>query len=323
MDGGQECGSQTLSSTYVFKMIEVLLDGVLPIFAIVVIGYALGKRGIFDKNSAAVINKFVFLVAIPALGLHLIANAPFSLFDWRMIIGFFLSELAIYALGAFTAHFLFKCELKESILLGLAASFGNHILYVLPIAISLFGEDATLAFVAIIAVDSILIFGSTIVIIELMTAKNSLWADISKKIFLNPPLISMLLGIFLVIFNVKIPNGFNIFLNFVGDVAAPSALFSLGIILSQISGLGRIGPALSISTFKLIVHPLFALIILVSISGLTLTQAKIPMIAAAAPCGTMAFVLALHYGVRTDAIVPAILLTTIGSVLSVTLAASI
>ena len=304
-------------------MIEVLLDGVLPIFAIVVIGYALGKRGIFDKNSAAVINKFVFLVAIPALGLHLIANAPFSLFDWRMIIGFFLSELAIYALGAFTAHFLFKCELKESILLGLAASFGNHILYVLPIAISLFGEDATLAFVAIIAVDSILIFGSTIVIIELMTAKNTLWADISKKIFLNPPLISMLLGIFLVISNVKIPNGFNTFLNFVGDVAAPSALFSLGIILSQISGLGRIGPALSISTFKLIVHPLFALIILVSISGLTLTQAKIPMIAAAAPCGTMAFVLALHYGVRTDAIVPAILLTTIGSLLSVTLAASI
>jgi len=304
-------------------MIKVLLDGVLPIFAIVVIGYALGKRDIFDKNSAAVINKFVLLVAIPALGLHLIANAPFSEFDWRMIVGFFLSELAIYVLGALTAHFLFKCELKESILLGLAASFGNHILYVLPIAISLFGEDSTLDFVAIIAVDSILIFGSTIIIIELISEKNSLWPHIFKKIFLNPPLMSMVVGIFLVIFNVKIPNGFNTFLNFVGDVAAPSALFSLGIILSQTAGLGRIGPALSISAFKLIVHPIFVLIILVGISGLTLAQVKMPMIAAAAPCGTMAFVLALNYGARTDAIVPAILLTTIGSLLSVTLAASI
>ncbi len=304
-------------------MIKVLLDGVLPIFAIVVIGYALGKRGIFDKNSATVINKFVLLVAIPALGLHLIANAPFSEFDWRIIVGFFLSELAIYILGALTAHFLFKCELKESILLGLAASFGNHILYVLPIAISLFGEDATLAFVAIIAVDSILIFGSTIIIIELISEKNILWPQILKKIFLNPPLMSMVVGIFLVIFNVKIPNGFNTFLNFVGDVAAPSALFSLGIILSQTSGLGRIGPALSISAFKLIVHPIFVLVILVGISGLTLAQAKMPMIAAASPCGTMAFVLALNYGARTDAIAPAILLTTIGSLLSVTLAASI
>ena len=304
-------------------MIKVLLDGVLPIFAIVVIGYALGKRGIFDKNSAAVINRFVLLVAIPALGLHLIANAPFSLFDWRMVIGFFVSELAIYILGALTAYFFFKCELKESILLGLAASFGNHILYVLPIAISLFGEDATLAFVAIIAVDSILIFGSTIIIIELISEKNILWPQILKKIFLNPPLMSMVVGIFLVIFNVKIPNGFNTFLNFVGDVAAPSALFSLGIILSQTSGLGRIGPALSISAFKLIVHPIFVLVILVGISGLTLAQAKMPMIAAASPCGTMAFVLALNYGARTDAIAPAILLTTIGSLLSVTLAASI
>ena len=133
----------------------------------------------------------------------------------------------------------------------------------------------------------------------------------------------MLVGIFLVIFNVKIPIGFNNFLNFVGNVAAPSALFSLGVILSQTPGLGRIGPALLISAFKLIVHPTFAFIILVGIFGFTLVYVKVPMIAATAPCGTMAFVLALNYGVRTDAIAPAILITTIGSLLSVTLAASI
>ncbi len=304
-------------------MIKVLLDGVLPIFAIVVIGYAMGRQDIFNKNSAAVINKFVLLVGIPALSLHLIANAPFSEFDWRMVIGFFLSELAIYVLGASAAHFLFKCNFKESILLGLAASFGNHLLYVLPIAISLFGEDATLAFVAIIAVDSILIFGSTIILMELISDESISWPEISRKIFLNPPLMSMVVGIFFVIFNVEIPNGFNNFLNFLGNVAAPSALFSLGIILSQTTGFGRIGPVLSISAFKLIAHPIFAFIILVIIFGLTLTQVKIPMMAAAAPCGTMAFVLALNYGTRTDAIAPAILLTTIGSLLSVTLAASI
>ena len=32
-------------------MIKVLLDGVLPIFAIVVIGYAMGRQDIFNKNS--------------------------------------------------------------------------------------------------------------------------------------------------------------------------------------------------------------------------------------------------------------------------------
>ena len=134
---------------------------------------------------------------------------------------------------------------------------------------------------------------------------------------------SMLVGVMLVTFNVQMPNGLNIFLRFVGDVAAPSALFSLGIILSQTKGLGRVGPALSISACKLIAHPIFASIILVGIFGVSLAHAKVPMIAAAAPCGTMAFVLALNYGIRTDAIAPAILLTTIGSLVSVTFAASI
>ena len=134
---------------------------------------------------------------------------------------------------------------------------------------------------------------------------------------------SMLVGILFVIFNVKIPDGLNAFLKFVGDIAAPSALFSLGIILSQTGVLGRLGPALSVSACKLLLHPIFVSVILVIIFGFTLAQAKIPMMAAAAPCGTMAFVLAVNYKIRTDAIAPAILITTIGSLLSVTIAASI
>ena len=71
----------------------------------------------------------------------------------------------------------------ESIFLGLAASFGNHILYVLPIEMSSFGEESTSSFVAIIAVDSILIFGGTIIVIECISAENVLWTDISKNFF--------------------------------------------------------------------------------------------------------------------------------------------
>ena len=89
-------------------MIKILLDGVLPIFTILIIGYVMGKRGVFNKSSAEVINKFVLLVAIPALGLHLIANSPLADCDWRIIVGFLLSELAIYVLGALIARFLFK-----------------------------------------------------------------------------------------------------------------------------------------------------------------------------------------------------------------------
>ena len=114
----------------------------------------------------------------------------------------------------------------------------------------------------------------------------------------------------------------SVFLKFVGDIAAPSALFSLGIILSQAKALDQIIPSLSVSVLKLLVHPIFAWIILLGIFEFALAHAKTSMMVAAAPCGTMAFVLALNYQVRTNVIATAILFTTLGSLASVTIVAS-
>ena len=50
------------------SMRQIFFEGVLPIFAIAMIGYFMGKRSIFDSTTATVINKVVFLVAVPALG---------------------------------------------------------------------------------------------------------------------------------------------------------------------------------------------------------------------------------------------------------------
>ena len=303
-------------------MVQVLLDGVLPIFAIAAIGYFMGKRGIFDSAGAAIINKIVFLVAVPALGFRLIINAPFAQFDWFLLVGFFLSELAIYVLGFLVSRVVLKCDPMESILLGLAASFGNNILFALPIAVTLFGEGAALPMVAIIVLDSILIFGGTIVIMEAMSADNLTPRGLSRSILQNPPLVSMLFGILFASSATEIPHGLNVFLKFVGDIAAPSALFSLGIILSQTNAFDRIVPSVSISIIKLLAHPIFAWIFLSGVFGFMLSDVKTSMMAAAAPCGTMAFVLALNYQVRTDAIAPAILFTTLGSLASLTIVAS-
>jgi predicted permease len=44
---------------------------------------------------------------------------------------------------------------------------------------------------------------------------------------------------------------------------------------------------------------------------------------AAAPCGVMAFMLAMNYGVRVDSISRAILYSSIGSLVTVTIAAGL
>ena len=303
-------------------MLHVLFNGVLPVFVVAALGYVMGIRGVFDSVAASAINKLVFLVAVPALGFRLLVNAPFEEFDWFLLIGLLLSELITYGVGFTVSRWVFNLELKESILLGLAAAFGNTLLFVLPIALALFGDGATLPIVAIIAFDSILIFGGTIVIIEALSADHFSYSGLCKDILLNPPLVSMLLAILFVILSIDIPDGLNVFLKFLGNIAAPSSLFSLGIILSQTKLSGQVSPALSISVLKLLVYPILAWVILLEIFGFTLIQAKTSMMVAAAPCGTMAFVLALNYNVRCSIIASAILLTTIGSLVSVTIVAA-
>jgi predicted permease len=123
--------------------------------------------------------------------------------------------------------------------------------------------------------------------------------------------------------SVDIPYGLNIFLRFTSNLAAPCALFSLGIVLSQIKISDYMFISTSISALKLAGHPIIAWVVLSGFFGFDLATSKMAMMVAAAPCGAMGFVLALNYGVRTDVIAPTILFTTIGSLVSVTIAASI
>lgn len=298
------------------------MNGVLPIFAVVVVGYLLGFRKTFSSQDAGSINKLVFMVAIPALSIDLIVNTPFEEFDWRVLFGFFLAELATYLIGFLIARKLLKCALPESILLGLASSFGNHLLFVLPITINLFGDIAALPLVAIIAVDSVIIFGGTLMAMEAVGEGSFSWPQFTLKIVSNPPIMSLLIGLALVVLGTELPASFLVFLKFAGSAASPCALFALGIVLSQVTLGGRASVTLMICVAKLAVLPVIAGVILLGVLALDFETAKVPLMAAAAPCGAMAFVLALNYKVRTDAIAPAILFSTLISLVSLSLLAA-
>ena len=173
----------------------MFFDGVLPISAIAGIGYLMGKRRVFDSAAAAVINKVIFLTAIPALNFQMVANAPFDEFHWLLLIGFFISELSLYLISFLIVRKVMRREIKEAILIGLAVSMGNHILFVFPIAVALFGEQATQQIIGIITLDTIILFGGTIVIMEGLSSNALSFTVLTQRILKNPVLLSLLFGI--------------------------------------------------------------------------------------------------------------------------------
>lgn len=304
-------------------MVDIFLGGVLPIFAIGAIGYLLGRRGVFDAAMATAINRFVFYIAIPALGFRLIANAPIEEFSLPLLMGFMLSELVVYGCGFAVGRRLFNADVKEAVLLGLACALTNHIMFVLPIAITLFGEAAAAPIIAIITMDVIILFAGTLIVMDVMSSHDGSIPDILGKIVRNPPLISMVAGLAVALSAIELPKSLDVFLEFAGNAAAPCALFSMGVILSRRQEPGRAMLPVAITAIKLLIHPLLAWLLLVTLLDLPPSLTIPAMMVAAAPCGAMSFVLALNYNVRVDAISRAILYTSLGSLLTITLAAAL
>lgn len=302
-------------------MLYHFLNGVLPVFAICALGFALGKRGVFDFNMAMVLNKFVMFVAMPALGFQLLASAPLEEFNPLMLGGYFTTEILMYLGGFLIGRYLFRTDIKEAALLGLALALTNHVLFVLPIAQILLGEDAVVPIIAIISVDGILVFGGTMILMDYLATKDAPLRQTFVKIIRNPPLIAMLLGLLVNILNVTLPQGPDTFVDFMASTASPVLLFALGVILSRPQEIDRPMLPIALTGMKLVVHPLLAWIVFAGVLQLAPDVQTPAMMVAAAPCGVMAFMLALNYGVRVDAIARAILYSGIGSLITVTLAA--
>ncbi|MBT3358538.1 MAG: AEC family transporter [Rhodospirillales bacterium] len=303
-------------------MIGVLLDAVLPIFAVAALGFAAGRIGLFDNAMASIINRFVFYLPLPVLCFKLLANAPFEKFDWLLLSGYFLSEVAVYALGFLVARLAFKCGWRESILLGMAAAFSNHVLFVLPIALTLFGDGVTLPIVAIITVDTLLIFGATLLLMDILTLEKPSVTGLVIKLVKNPPVMGMASGLVFGSLGVDLPTGINTFLDFVSTTAAPCALFAMGVVLSDTTGSTRTALPVAISALKVVGHPLLAVAVIVFGFEISPETARPALMTAAGPCGAMAFVMALNYNVKVDAIARAILFAMIASVVTVTLMAA-
>jgi len=305
-------------------MLSAFFDGVLPVFAVLAIGYAVGKARIFDAGMAAAINRFVILIAVPLLVFRLLARAPFQDFEWRVLMAFLLSELVAYAAGFLVARKLFKRETREAVLLGLASCFANHLLFVLAIATLLFGERASIPIVAIASVDALTIYGGTLMLMEILSRKEASFPRLLLQFAKNPAIVAIPIGLVVAASGLPLPKGVDAFAAFVSQTASPCALFALGIVLSQQTSAASGGHALpiGISAIKLVAHPLAAWALISWALPESSEWGRPAMMVAASPSAAMAFVFALQYQVNVQSIARTVLYTSVGSLATVTLMAS-
>ncbi len=293
-------------------MLDAFLTDVAPVAAVGVVGWIFGRFGLFGSEDARSINRFVFFVALPVLLFRLLAEAPREAFDALLAGGYLASEILLYFLGFAVARWIFKRELREALLLGMAAAFVNHVFFVLPVALNAYGDSAGPPILTIVAVDSIVLYAGTILMMDWLSAQDVAPLRVVGRTLQNPHVIGIALGIAVNFSDVPLPEGVAVFTDFVGSAASPAALFAIGLVLSARGGNAGTAVAWAMSGLKIVVHPAIAWMIF-SFLALPAAAADPALLVAAGPCGALAFVIALHYEVPVDAIARAILISTVGS----------
>ena len=277
----------------------------------------------FDFAAAFSINKFVMFVCMPALCIEFLASAHVESFDFLLLFGYFLSEVILFSLGVFISKYIFRLLNSEALLIGLALALTNHVLFVLPIADELFEEAKTLTIISIITMDGLVIFSLTLIAMDILSNSDQPLSVTIKAIFTNPPLVGIVIGLVVSLNNLELPRGIMFFLEKLGGTATPALLFSLGIMLSYQKKITPTKLIVSMSSLKLIIHPLLAWLIITLLFGGHYPEIhSTALMVAAAPSGVMAYMLAVNYNVSVDRISPIILYTSIGSLITVSMAAT-
>ena len=293
--------------------------GLIPFIFITVLGFIFGRIKIFDLSHAKVLNLFLFYIAVPALIIKFVAQSEIGQIDLKQIISYFLMQGSLGLITFLITSNFFKRPVQESIIWSLMVALSNHVTLLLPITKIYFGTEVITQVTSIILMDGIILLSIITFFLELTTKKSIRVSVFLRNLFLNPMIMSIVIGVLLFSFNIDIfDTPIDYTLSVLAACVSPVGLFAIGITLSFYSSKVLNKITATISILKLIISPIILLLI-----GFVLFDAGIPekipgaFFVSVAPCGHTAIVLCSAYNVNPENIVKALFVSTLASVVTI------
>ena len=299
-----------------------ILGLILPLFGLIVIGFAAARITRQPLEALGWLNTFIIYIALPALFFKLLAKTPVEqLASWEFIASNILVTYLIFILTFVLGIIGTRGNMAESTIQGLAGAYGN-IGYMGPaIAILALGENAAIPVAIIFCFENIMHFALAPALIAVSgnqkQSPGRLIADVARKIVFHPFIIATAVGVSFAILEWPAPEPVQHLVDYLAQAAAPCALFAMGVTLA-LRPLKRVPLALGyIVPIKLIVHPAAMYFMLSYVGNFDPVWVFAAVLLASLPTATNVFVIAQQYGVWVERATASVLVTTVLSVLSV------
>ncbi|MEO1719032.1 MAG: AEC family transporter, partial [Pseudomonadota bacterium] len=281
---------------------DALITSVLPVFVLVVAGYAAGRSNYVAPETAKGLADFTFKLAIPALLFRTMATAelPDVAPGWIWL-SYFLPVTTVWVATTFAVPLLLRRPLIDSAPIAMSASFGNVVMIGIPICLALIGDAASGPMAVIISLHSPVLW--TLASLHLVLAQQGggkpiglyareLYNDLSKNIVL----MAIVAGSLWRLTGIGLHPLADRTLGFLGQAAVPAALVSLGLSLVAFRIAGQAPTLALILIAKLVCVPLIAWLAAYELVGLEPSVAAVCVLFAAMPTGINAYLFASQHG---------------------------
>ena len=312
----------------------IILNVVLPIFAIIACGYIAGYTGIVPKAGAKTLNNYVFYIALPALLFQSTATAPINqLMNWPFIAVNLGGIVASFFIAIFIAKFIFKHTITSASLYGMNASYGTTGYMGIPLVIAAFGNEAALPAALATLIHNIPVITIVLLVCEsAFVMKNSqqrqlkiktLWL-IVKPVLTSPLTISVIAGIIVAAFEINLPVAITTFSQLLANASGATALFAIGLgLVGQFSLMKgsdfRKAEVGVIVGLKLFIQPIVTFILLMYVFDVEPLWGVISLMMSALPVGAGVFVFAQKYEKMMNQTLTAILVSILLSIISLSI----
>ena len=299
----------------------------IPIFGLMALGWTAMRTGLVPAAALDALSAFAFRFALPALVFRLVAGQPLAgSLNLSFYGGYLLSGSVVFALAFALSRIVDRRTVAAAGARSTAATVSNLGFLGPPLMLTFFGERGAgpLAMAILAEIMVLLSVGAVIMSTARDGSRTGIGSLLLRGTVLNPVVMAILLGVALAATGTALPTPADRFLGFLGNAAGPTALFALGGALAlQHIDRGTVVAAAGIATAKLLAYPALAWWVLGHLLHVEPFWVQSGVLMAALPTAGNVYVVAQRYRADADQVSAAVLLSTLASIATVPLAATL
>ncbi len=292
--------------------LTVIINKVISLFLIMIIGVYGSKKKIITPMINKGLTNILLEITLPCLVISSFIFDMDNQLKNNIIKCFIYSPIVLITTTFISYIALFPIKSDKKIIMQFANVFSNCGFIGFPIIYSIFGGEGVIYASIFNMFFTIALWTYGIILFNGNIEKKDL-----KKVFLNPSIIAVIIGLIILIFNISIPEVVYSTLDLVGGVTSPLSMIIIGVILgnSNILNYLRDYTIYYSSILKLLVLPVVLIIISKIINDNSIVVKTLTIITAM-PAAAMTSILAEKFDKEKEYSAVIIFITTLFSLIT-------